>query len=87
MKNNFVAKNAHKFNRANVMVDRKKEAKKSGYKQDQTWLGLGNFEREIIYEYYERSDHAGLHSYLMCVLNLTSSQIYEIKQSLRDGVS
>jgi hypothetical protein len=87
MKNNFVAKNAHKFNRANVMVDRKKAAKKSGYKQDQAWHSLGEFEHSIILEYYERSDHAGLHSYLMCVLNLTSSQIYEIKQSLNDGVS
>ena len=30
MKDNFVAKNAHKFNRANVMVDRKKAAKSLG---------------------------------------------------------
>ena len=40
--NNFVAKHAHKFNRAVTMVDRKKHAKQTGY--DETWYGLGEFE-------------------------------------------
>ena len=43
--NNFVAKHAHKFNRAVTMVDRKKHAKQTGY--DETWFGLGEFEREM----------------------------------------
>jgi len=87
MKNNFVAKNAHKFNRANVMVDRKKAAKKSGYKQDQAWNALGEYEHSIILQYYEASDHAGLRAYCMCVLNLTSGQFQDLLQSLHDGVS
>ena len=56
MKNNFVAKNAHKYNRANVMVDRKKESKKSGYEQDKTWNSLGEYEHNIMLAYYEASD-------------------------------
>ena len=87
MKNNFVAKNAHKYNRANVMVDRKKAAKKSGYKQDQAWHSLGEYEHSIILEYYEVGDHAGLRAYCMCVLNLTSGQFQDLLQSLHDGVS
>ena len=87
MKNNFVAKNAHKFNRANIMVDRKKAAKKSGYKQDQAWHSLGEFEHSIILEYYEASDWAGLQAYCNCVLHLTSSQYQNLLQSLHDGVS
>ena len=87
MKNNFVAKNAHKFNRANVMVDRKKAAKKSGYKQDQAWYSLGEFEHSIILEYYEASDWAGLQAYCSCVLHLTSSQYQDLLQSLREGIS
>ena len=87
MKNNFVAKNAHKFNRANVMVDRKKAAKKSGYEQDQAWHSLGEFEHSIILEYYEASDWAGLQAYCSCVLHLTSSQYQDLLQSLHDGVS
>ncbi len=87
MKNNFVAKNAHKFNRANVMVDRKKAAKKSGWKQDQAWHSLGEYEHDVILEYYEASDHAGLEAYCKCVLNLTSSQYQDLLQSLHDGVS
>lgn len=87
MKNNFVAKNAHKFNRANVMVDRKKAAKKSGYKQDQAWYSLGEFEHSIILEYYEASDWAGLQAYCSCVLHLTSSQYQNLLQSLREGIS
>jgi|TARA_Y100000033_G_scaffold32598_1_gene31150 hypothetical protein len=83
--NNFVAKHAHKFNRAVTMVDRKKHIKQTGY--DETWYGLGEFERETIYGYYERGDSQGLHAYLMCVLNLTSGQIHEILQSLREGGS
>ena len=87
MKNNFVAKNAHKFNRANVMVDRKKEAKKSGHKQDQAWNSLGEFEHSIILEYYEASNFAGLQAYCSCVLHLTSGQYQDLLQSLHDGVS
>ena len=87
MKNNFVAKNAHKFNRANVMVDRKKQAKKSGHKQDQAWHSLGEFEHSIILEYYEASDWAGLQAYCSCVLHLTSSQYQNLLQSLREGIS
>jgi len=87
MKNNFVAKNAHKFNRANVMVDRKKAAKKSGYKQDQAWYSLSEFEHSIILEYYEAGDWAGLQSYCSCVLHLTSGQYQNLLQSLHDGVS
>lgn len=87
MKNNFVAKNAHKFNRANVMVDRKKEAKKSGHKQDQAWDSLGEFEHSIILEYYEASNFAGLQAYCSCVLHLTSGQYQNLLQSLHDGVS
>ena len=87
MKNNFVAKNAHKFNRANVMVDRKKQAKKSGHKQDQAWHSLGEFEHSIILEYYEVGDWAGLQAYCSCVLHLTSSQYQNLLQSLREGIS
>jgi len=87
MKNNFVAKNAHKFNRANVMVDRKKQAKKSGHKQDQAWHSLGEFEHSIILEYYEVGDWAGLQAYCSCVLHLTSSQYQDLLQSLREGIS
>ena len=87
MKNNFVAKNAHKFNRANIMVDRKKEAKKSGHKQDQAWDSLGEFEHSIILEYYEASNFAGLQAYCSCVLHLTSGQYQNLLQSLHDGVS
>lgn len=32
-RNNPVAKNAHKFNRSAVMVDRKKQLKKTGYEK------------------------------------------------------
>ena len=87
MKNNFVAKNAHKYNRANVMVDRKKAAKKSGYTQDQAWHSLGEFEHSIILEYYEASNFAGLEAYCTCVLNLTSGQYQSLLQSLREGIS
>jgi hypothetical protein len=87
MKNNFVAKNAHKFNRANVMVDRKKAVKKSGHKQDQAWHSLGEFEHSIILEYYEASNWTGLQSYCSCVLHLTSGQYQDLLQSLHDGVS
>ena len=87
MKNNFVAKNAHKFNRANVMVDRKKAAKKSGHKQDQAWHSLGEFEHSIILDYYEASDWAGLQAYCSCVLHLTSGQYQNLLQSLREGIS
>ena len=87
MKNNFVAKNARKFNRAVVMVDRKKAAKKSGYKQDQAWHSLGEFEHSIILEYYEAGDWAGLQAYCSCVLHLTSSQYQNLLQSLREGIS
>ena len=87
MKNNFFAKNAHKFNRAVVMVDRKKAAKKSGYKQDQAWHSLGEFEHSIILDYYEASDHAGLKAYCMSVLNLTYGEYQELLQSLREGIS
>ena len=87
MKNNFVAKNAHKFNRANVMVDRKKAAKKSGYKQDQAWHSLGEFEHSVILEYYEASNWVGLESYCRCVLHLTTGQYQDLLQSLREGIS
>lgn len=87
MKDNFVAKHARKFNRANVMVDRKKESKKSGVKQDQAWHSLGEFEHSIILEYYEASNHAGLESYCKCVLHLTTGQYQSVLQSLREGVS
>ena len=87
MKSNFVAKNAHKYNRANVMVDRKKEGKKSGYEQDKTWNSLGEYEHSIMLAYYEVSDWAGLNSYCMCVLHLTTGQYQDLLQSLREGVS
>ena len=87
MKNNFVAKNAHKFNRANVMVDRKKAAKKSGYKQDQAWHSLGEYEHNVILEYYEASNYTALEAYCTCVLHLTSGQYQDLLQSLHDGVS
>ena len=87
MKNNFVAKNARKFNRAVVMVDRKKAAKKSGHKQDQAWHSLGEFEHSIILDYYEASDWAGLQAYCSCVLHLTSGQYQNLLQSLREGIS
>ena len=87
MKNNFVAKNAHKFNRANVMVDRKKAAKKSGYKQDQAWYSLGEYEHSVILEYYEASNWAGLQAYCICVRHLTPGQYQDLLQSLHDGVS
>jgi len=87
MKNNFVAKNAHKFNRANVMVDRKKAAKKSGYEQDQAWHSLGEFEHSIILEYYEEGNWASLEAYCSCVLHLTSGQYQNLLQSLREGIS
>jgi len=87
MKDNFVAKHARKFNRANVMVDRKKESKKSGVKQDQAWHSLGEFEHSIMLEYYEAGDWASLQSYCMCVLHLTTGQYQSILQSLREGVS
>ena len=87
MKNNFVAKNARKFNRAVVMVDRKKAAKKSGYKQDQAWHSLGEYEHSIILEYYEASNFAALEAYCTCVLHLTSGQYQDLLQSLHDGVS
>jgi hypothetical protein len=87
MKDNFVAKNAHKFNRANVMVDRKKAAKKSGYKQDQAWHSLGEYEHSVILEYYEASNWSGLQAYCICVLHLTPGQYQDLLQSLHDGVS
>jgi len=87
MKDNFVAKNAHKFNRANVMVDRKKATKKSGYKQDQAWYSLGEYEHSVILEYYEASNWAGLQAYCICVLHLTPGQYQDLLQSLHDGVS
>lgn len=87
MKNNFVAKNAHKFNRANVMVDRKKAAKKSGYKQDQAWHSLGEYEHSIILDYYDAGNWAGLDSYCKCVLNLTNGEYQDLLRSLHDGVS
>ena len=87
MRDNFVAKHARKFNRANVMVDRKKESKKSGIKQDQAWHSLGEFEHSIILDYYEASNFAGLEAYCTCVLHLTSGQYQDLLRSLHDGVS
>lgn len=87
MKNNFVAKNAYKFNRANVMVDRKKAVKKSGYIQDKTWHSLGDYEHSTILEYYEAENHAGLESYCKCVLNLTMGQYQDLLNTLREGIS
>lgn len=87
MKDNFVAKNAHKYNRANVMVDRKKESKKSGFSEDLAWNSLGEYEHSIILEYYEAGNWAGLNSYCRCVLHLTTGQYQDLLQSLRNGVS
>lgn len=84
---NPVAKNAHKFNRANVMTDRKKETKKSGYKQDQAWNSLGEYEHSIILEHYENGELYALNRYCTCVLHMTSSQYQNILMSLNDGVS
>lgn len=88
MKNNFVAKNAHKFNRANVMVDRKKAIKKSGRHEDATWIWwLHEYEKEVILEYYEASDHVGLESYCKSVIHLSSTQYQNLLESLRRGIS
>jgi len=87
MKNNFVAKNAHKYNRANVMVDRKKESKRAGHNDDLAWNSLGRYEHELILEYYEAGNWAGLNSYCMCVLHLTTGQYQDLLQSLRNGVA
>lgn len=87
MKDNFVAKNAHKYNRANVMVDRKKESKKSGSSEDLAWNSLGKYEHELILEYYEAGNWAGLNSYCICVLHLTTGQYQDLLQSLRNGVA
>ena len=87
MKNNFVAKNAHKFNRANVMVDRKKESKKSGSSKDLAWNSLGEYEHSIILEHYESGELYALNRYCTCVLHMTSSQYQNILTSLNDGVS
>ena len=86
MKNNFVAKNAHKYNRANVMVDRKKAAKKSGGTIDRTWSSLGEYEVSIILEYYAAGNLTGLHSYCMCVLHMTTNQYQNLLVSLNEGV-
>ena len=84
---NPVAKHAHKFNRANVMVDRKKESKKSGSEQDQAWNSLGEYEHSIIREHYESGELYALNRYCTCVLHMTTSQYQNILMSLNDGVS